>query len=431
MTHLPPGGMQRREFAILSARAFIVGGGGSVALLGCGKGPTTATVVASYRVAGPSMNPTLWDTSQMIQCVNCGLATRVDEGLLRLAIEHLSISQPTTRVVCWHCGAPLLLSQLRDSLSGPGLPPDQVNLQACDPDELTIGDVVVFENHGVQIKRVLAGPGQTVSLDEDVRLLIDDQRPAFKDLPQVAVDIDQHREPSRWRAAIVPSNWKRDRDRSWIATGDSQWLIYEHRSVYRGDSPLRVLDDYPGNIGVQRDLYPADGLSVQFQLSATAQQTPFDVIVWTAFCSAGELRFQRKMMTSDQQGCLVAMSQHSLSHPINEYDIVNADQEELLQANVELTGLLLPQHPLGIRIVAADGCMVRVRDLRVYRDVVYRIATRSTLPKRRVDAPRFPLILQKNQWFLVGDNVPLSIDSRHWGVIENPQLIGRVAPERR
>jgi hypothetical protein len=179
---------------------------------------------------------------------------------------------------------------------------------------------------------------------------------------------------------------------------------------------------------VQRELYPADRLSVQFQISANTQQTPCDVVVWIAFYSAGKLSFERKVMSSDQQDCSIVIKQNNLSDPFNADDRLNGTHEELHRANAKLTGLLSSQRPLGIRIVAADDCGVRVRDLRVYRDVVYRGASRSM---RRVDAPRFPLRLQKNQWFIVGDNVPLSIDSRHWGAIEKPQVIGRVTTEPR
>ncbi len=36
--------------------------------------------------------------------------------------------------------------------------------------------------------------------------------------------------------------------------------------------------------------------------------------------------------------------------------------------------------------------------------------------------------LECGQWFVLGDNVPISVDSRYWSALEEPLIVGVVRP---
>ena len=57
--------------------------------------------------------------------------------------------------------------------------------------------------------------------------------------------------------------------------------------------------------------------------------------------------------------------------------------------------------------------------IRVTRSVHYRL-------RRRDDRSNYPLHLRAGEYFLVGDNVPVSIDSRDFGPVDREWIVGRV-----
>ena len=77
--------------------------------------------------------------------------------------------------------------------------------------------------------------------------------------------------------------------------------------------------------------------------------------------------------------------------------------------------LARPWYPSGRPIVSklGDG------RIEVHRRVRYRL-------RRRDAVDRYPLTLPDGQWFVVGDNVPVSIDSRTYGPIAGDSILGIV-----
>ena len=75
--------------------------------------------------------------------------------------------------------------------------------------------------------------------------------------------------------------------------------------------------------------------------------------------------------------------------------------------------------PLG---VGATGGAAEIRELSVYRDLYLLDAT------GRHDDLTMEQPLGKDEYFAIGDNVPVSVDSRHWAEPGLPRtnLIGRV-----
>jgi type IV secretory pathway protease TraF len=62
------------------------------------------------------------------------------------------------------------------------------------------------------------------------------------------------------------------------------------------------------------------------------------------------------------------------------------------------------------------GSIVSLSNLRLWRPVQWRVEIASSWT------------LAEEEWFVVGDNAPVSIDSRDWGPIQTDQIIGVCDP---
>jgi hypothetical protein len=146
-----------------------------------------------------------------------------------------------------------------------------------------------------------------------------------------------------------------------------------------------VWDDYPYNVTLSRTLFPVDRL----RLRGTAES---DVRLTVAFWSeAGNVAAERTLIGGE-------------AFCVSYFD--GATSEGLPVA---------ASQPVAIRIEGA----ATLRDLKIERLVEYRLNPRSR-------SAIYPLRLGADEWFLVGDNVPVSIDSRDWGAIPVDQIFGRV-----
>lgn len=415
----------RRLFAHAGFGVFTLSLGSLPTMIGCGTRVDSTDPISRYQVSGPSMNPTMWGPSRSFDCHSCGVTIRVDELVLQRAGERLSENSPSvSAMMCWHCGSPIEQSHLSAAQQGASLPPDVVEVSTGPTPNCEVGDIMLIRTHGVQVKRMLGKPGQTISLDDAGCLLVDGRRPAFDSPSSVAVDLDVLRKSSRWQGAGESSRWQRQADRCWTARGDTGWLVYAHQSVYRGTHPSRVLDDYPGNLGVQRALFPADALSVHFELAASPAQELGEIECWIAFWTDRGIDLQQRTVRvgSDYPVEVEARVRPTGSETVPRQEVIDP---ATLPAN-----LLSPQRPIGVRISTSseNEKSFKIRDLTVHRDVLYRVNT--LVPRGAVadkhHPPTYPLHLGDDEWFVVGDNVPLSIDSRHWGAVTTEEIIGRV-----
>jgi len=362
------------------------------------------------QVVGESMAPSLMGARWKLDCPTCQIKVMIP------AKNSAPVGpSPENHMRCWHCGASISKELIRTS--GTLVPGDSVHIDS-QTRSFEIGDSVAIDvDRRMRVKRILAVPGDVVSL-EGSRLCVRGKRFPVS-LPLVQVDSDRYRSESRWEPCrdADASNWNRV-NRTWVFELSTQsvsteqpeqaddWLCYHHRSVYRHNQISPVMDDYPINTSIVRRLNPVEHLALEvivFDDHQLASQQP--IRLETLFWGPGGVR---RSETSLVPGTATLIRASTPS-----------------QANVgqfsELTSLVdavAATHPIAIRFV--DGVNQRRRiELNVLREIEYRVRPHD-------DTAGFPILLAEDQYYVVGDNVPVSIDSRTFGPIKTNQIIGKV-----
>lgn len=328
------------------------------------------------------MNPTLWDSSVIVGCPQCQIETRVDAAVHAQAVAGRAIQ-------CWHCGwryesNPPVLKRMM---------PDQV-IAFDGRATIRVGDLVVVRrvDSSHHVKRVLAIGGQTVSADRFGQLLVDEEPPI---IPSWILVHDST------RGVAAQRNLAR-----WQSTDDG-WMVYSHRSVYRGNHPSPIYDDYPGNWTVDRKLNPVNHLAIELDLPLLPTPCSIEQQWWT---NEGVRRASTSLMSSDPTPQRVTSMDAELTDPTNP-----------IHRDTQRANIVNANQPVAIRITTSGGEVskpVPPTGIRLQRPLVYRVDHHRN---------RFePITLADDQLFVVGDNVPVSIDSRHWGPILLSDIIGIV-----
>lgn len=395
---LPPP-IDRRGFlgrAAISAIPFAVANG-------CGLASPSGDV-ERFRVSGPSMAPTLLSDHRLARCGRCDLTIPVQRSLMPASGETIR---------CWHCGDQLPVP------AGEWFPGDWLEVRPLGSEPLRLGDLVAVQHAGtLRVKRIFALPGSVVGLDER-RLTVDGRR--LEDemdgrLPLIPVDFDHRREKSRWRGlktnargeqdssyvrragsghtahgnSVNGGDWRRE-GKSWCCEGraDGSWLVYEHRSVHDHGLPGPVRDDYPGNVTVSRQLSPVERLALRLEVECE-RPGRLQLVCWRP------------------------------SGAVSAEVAVERPGKITLRPNRPAPGVDAPvdsRAPLALR--ASSGTGWQLSKISVERSIEYRLG-------RDHEASGYPRSLGPEQAFVVGDNVPLSVDSRDWGPIDRSEIVGRI-----
>jgi Signal peptidase, peptidase S26 len=330
------------------------------------------------------MVPSLWGRSLLLRCDQCELSWRVD-----------ATQAITTPAMCWHCGAAVDVARTTR-------PADVVDMLPLAGRELKRGDIVVLQqNNELHVKRVLGLPGDTIEL-QGLRFSIQGQR--LEDLldprssaPTMPVDHDASRIESRWSDDSADSEdcWTRDpATRNWQACqGTTSWLVFHHLSVHDHQQPSPVWDDYPANVTLQRRLFPVDRLSVHGRLVESQLPVQLEIAFWTE---------------SGIRTGIVQLQEQEFSVNVND-----------AQPNSD-TDIPVTEHsPIALRISNGPAT---IASLSVRRQVEYRLRPHD-------DRTKYPLAVEPATYFVLGDNVPVSIDSRDFGLIAKEDIVGIVGPE--
>jgi len=334
-----------------------------------------------FAIHGPSMAPTLLGEHRIASCVACGFDWPV------------TISDDDTPAVCFHCGDQARVANSAHVASLVVVRPyEQERTGGSRADALRSGDVIAIGGQEMlRIKRIAAVPGDIVDLN-GVSLLVNGepmaQRMSLQAELKVPISVmrfemDDRREISRWQG----EGWKRSSQRAWKSAARN-WLIYHHRSIHERNQASCVWDDYPYNVGLNRKLYPAN--RIVFTSKAVCQgQGLLEVVFWVGDRAVG--------ITCEVEGkCELNIS---------------SDEAAAVQV-----APVSAEAPVAIRVLAGS---VQLSCLQLGRQVEYRLRPHD-------DPACYPIELGSDEYFVVGDNVPTSSDSRDFGVIEERTIKGRV-----
>jgi type IV secretory pathway protease TraF len=396
------------------------------------------------RVAGNSMAESLRGPHCPAQCLDCRFS-------FYCAAEFVPSD---ARVVCPNCGFPDNPIDPQRVASGRRVLIDRWDRWRCGPQ---LWQAVAFETGAEQpeltVKRIVAvgdtpfgirhgdifvdGTIQRKTLEQlrSLRILVHDDRFRPTRTPGLPARWQPARADSHWRAAPVGHDRfgpvdENELEIDWLEY--VQWPCWKHadRALLR-TNPVPILDHYGCNQSLSRGaLSRVTDVMVSFQLRTRGRgavhvrlgdrHSLFQLAIYPTGQRAelwrdGALVAERRgyfpepwlveMALCDRQVLAAINGSALLCYPYQARDVAHAAATDVS-----------PLPAVGVR-----GLAVECRSLRVFRDVHYLgpggLAT--------WDAPPAAV---PNGWFVVGDNVPASLDSRWFSSIESSRIRGPVVP---
>ena len=260
---------------------------------------------------------------------------------------------------------------------------------------LQIGDVVAIQwGEKRRLKRVAALAGDSIDLRQG-RLLVNGRRLEDTIAARPKGDFVA---PALVVVSSERAHWNRGTSDS-ASSPDSQWIIYEHRNPHQAGENTPIMDDYPINVSVSRILNPVDRLVVQLRPTTTvdASEERFGIDVQVAFFDGNQIL----VTSTDLHGYAWSRNASQPNEPMRLDSVVRS---------------IDASHPIAIKLNSEQALKTTIH---VYREIEYR----DDQPSGEVD---YPLKLRSGEVFVVGDNVPISVDSRHIGALKTDAIFGRV-----
>ncbi|MEM8943907.1 MAG: S26 family signal peptidase [Planctomycetota bacterium] len=279
------------------------------------------------------------------------------------------------------------------------------------------------------VKRVVGLPGERVDLDDgDVRV---DGRVLIKSIKdQRAVRQLVHRETSANR------RWQPDQENRWQPHGDGWHHAGNNQSTtgwlrYRHPKNEPVTDDVPHNAGITRRLNKIDefalALDVQIRDTGTIQFALDDgAVAATIRVSMPDGRVE---LIRDEQSVAVCNLAPDLARRLAggvvSIELCNFDGQLLflIDDDVVLRTEWVGQAAIGSGqpvAIGIQGLDATLSHLTLYRDLFHNgHPVGSAGPISRCWQ------LGAGEYFLLGDNAPISVDSRLWGPVPAGLIVGR------
>ena len=393
----------------------------------------------AYIVPTGSMAPTLLGHHREVACPGCGFrfAVGLDNG-------------GAARPVCPNCGRDDLGEATTVECSGDRLLVQKFLYDIRRPNRW---EVAVFQFPGessqAYVKRVVGLPGESVQIvDGDVLI---DGKVARKSLREQRgtrlLVFDGHFIP---RDAIrfprfefrrgdprrpLPSGWRGDgarfvRDATEDSVDPIDWLVYRHWDPDRARY-TPVYDFTPYNGGDLRGENRVSDLMIEARLTVEpnvravlvridAGADRFVVAIPNGDAPAGALEVRRNGSRLDgvRPASRAAWGESRRAVPVlleasvmDRRLTVALDGEPLFDP-IDYDPEPGPGHDDGPIALGVRGGSMTVEDLRIYRDIFY-TATLANTP-RRPFAVDSPVRLGPDEYFVLGDNSPVSNDSRFW-----------------
>ncbi len=386
----------------------------------------------TVRIDGASMATTLCGTHLAVTCSDCGISFRCDG-------EHLPESG---RLVCPNCGFRELEAADFPVHAGDTVLADRWPLLGANPQRWA---VVAFDDPlagGLSVKRVAGLPGEKLSI-KDGDLYANGQivRKPLAEFEQVAGLVhDNDFQPKsqagtketpflRWSPRSADSDWRpvtsgfRYQPRSNSAASAPDWLEYVHwrcdASLTPRDEPAAILDNDPYNQAQPRRLNEVSDLLLSCNVELSAGGELILALHVRGKWLEVRLDAQRGSISASHDGRELAktivrrkLTDRPLRIAFGQFDaqlLLAIDGEVLL---VRLLDDELPPAAAASAAsnrlrIAAGGAAV-ITHIQVWRDQ-YLLEPRGTDRQWTADQP-----LARDELLVLGDNPPVSIDSRHW-----------------
>ncbi len=405
--------------------------------LGCRR-----TEPVNVKVVGISMAPLLIGEHDLIECGRCWIEfTIVDQQLPR-----------DGKLVCPNCGSE---HDRKSSRPGSG---DFVELELLGPSEpLQRWDVVAIardDNKNYMVKRIIGLPGETVQfIDGNVRI---DGRLVRVDPLTIASSgliavyrFDHEVSPlkerftsfkpnSRWtvdaqglfyRGSPSLSQTGQDDSSGKVGSIDDEsidWLVYQHRRCYRRNTdrfPDTIDDFYAINQNLTRETHAVAELLVRIRLDSSSrpvvhlrvhdghdyQNIGFDFLRHYVVFEHQTYAFPESPGNPESSDISVSWFDDQLAISVNGHNVVykSFDRIDADQAVVDAVSL------------GGINESFLVQELAIYRHVFYDRGPRANQSAWQ---------LGDDQYFVVGDNIPISRDSREWAPqhLTRDRIIGKV-----
>lgn len=406
--------------------------------------------IESYVVPSSSMAGSLLGVHREAHCPECGHDFRCGTDDLR---------EQTLLVACANCGRPHLDLTDQPDVNGDRLVVFKSAYAARAPERW---EVVVFrypeEARKAFIKRVVGLPGEAVQV-ADGEVYVDGQlaRKSLEEQRALAVLVHDSADtpgllPPRWNADRKTTAWRfgggrfvrTPSDDASEQEGESiDWLTYRHWRRVTGGADESAVEEAP-----IMDLCP-------YNLSRS--QKVEDANLVTDLLLSARLRTQREgrlsfFLTDGREQFLLHLEPLSgrvdllhagrpvaatvAPHPLfateAQLEVSLVDRQVLVAVDGQLLlppyryeAADLPLRPTSRPVaIGAVGLEVELSALRLYRDVYY---TRPPAPYGRWALDE-PYRLADDEYFVLGDNSPLSDDSRLWPggpAVQQNLLVGK------
>jgi signal peptidase I len=403
-------------------------------------------LVIPYRVAGSSMAGTLLGVHRDVVCGDCGCPFFCGTDRLPAA----------RRAVCPNCGSAANDLESLPDVGGDYVLIDRAAFSIRPPRRW---EVVAFRRLSqadqIVVKRIVGLPGEAIEIRHgdvhaDGRLLRKNlaQQRALAILVHDA-DFQSRHEPAtlpRWRAERSDSRWNTVGGGFVHAAGPDKesidWLVYHHSH----QSPVTDLCGYnPSQPRREEDVHPVADLILSFRVRLVSGRGSFRVRT-----GDGRDSFEAQFtLDGGQQSYRIFRNQRPLAGATGK--ILPASGNRLVEVSLVDQQFLLaldgqtlwagayeraeppPIPPTCPWAIGVQGLQVAVGGLRVCRDVYY-TEPQGASGRRRSERP---MHLEAGQYYVLGDNSPVSEDSRQWqeaGEVDAKLLVGKplvaVAPAR-
>lgn len=342
-------------------------------------------LIEPITIAGSSMAPTLRGPHYSFRCTECGQPFDVGAEFVT----------EDSRVECLACGDVQNFGEHRTVKSGDRVLVDRTAFQFREPKRW---ETVVFhspDDAQLTVKRVVGLPGEAIEL-RDGDVWIDGQiaTKSLSEMRKLCQLIPRENEQSlRWHGQGW--HWQ---DGSWqaAASDDWQWLMYDQNqpltddTAYNGDLSRRVFAVRDVALSVNIDPQGPGEVAVHFQRGGESLR-------WQ-----GQISKPAQLEISACDGrWQVFIDGTSVADERCDTSLVNADE---------------PAFQIGVQ-----NTDVSLRDLRIDHDIYYA----SQNEELGIAEPMPPLVLGENEFFVLGDNHAVSLDSRQWGPVARRLIVGK------